>query len=56
VYQEQTAPLQAYYHNELITIAGTDLLDQLTGAAFWGCDVFVHRCREYERMFGPPPA
>jgi adenylate kinase family enzyme len=29
VYQEQTAPLQAYYHNELITIAGIGSIDEV---------------------------
>jgi adenylate kinase family enzyme len=29
VYQEQTAPLQAYYHNELITIAGVGSIDEV---------------------------
>jgi hypothetical protein len=35
VYQEQTAPLQAYYHNELITIAGVGAIDEVFTRVFY---------------------
>jgi len=36
VYEEQTAPLQAYYHNELITIAGVGSIDEVFTRALQG--------------------